>query len=175
MAVAQKKADRPEGHYEEETIEVRRTAKVVKGGRIFRFSALVVVGDKKGKVGIGRGSAREVPDAIKKAVEDARRNMISVSLKGTTIHHEITAYHGATKVIMLPASDGTGVIAGGAMRKVLEVLGVQNILAKCFGSTNAINVSRATLRGLASMRTPEYVAEKRGVNLSHIMEEASNG
>lgn len=181
MAVAEKrantKADKLEGQYDEETIAIRRTAKVVKGGRIFRFSALVVVGDGKGRVGIGIGSAREVPDAIKKAIETARKSMIKVRLKGSTIHHEIVAYHGATKVFMKPASEGTGVIAGGAMRKVLEVLGVQNILAKCFGSTNAINVARATIKGLASMKTPDYIAEKRGKTVAELFSEgeASNG
>src|SRR5690606_4747080 len=120
----------------EKLVQVNRVAKTVKGGRIFAFTALTVVGDGKGRVGFGRGKAREVPQAIQKAMEAARRNMIDVDLKGTTIQYPVRANHGASKVYMQPASDGTGVIAGGAMRSVLELAGVQNVLAKCYGSTN---------------------------------------
>ena len=133
---------------QEKLVEVNRVAKTVKGGRIFGFTALTVVGDGNGKVGFGRGKAREVPQAIQKAMEAARRNMIQVDLKGTTIQYPTKANHGASKVYMQPASDGTGVIAGGAMRAVLEIAGVQNVLAKCYGSTNPVNVVRATFKAL---------------------------
>ncbi|MCX7124302.1 MAG: 30S ribosomal protein S5, partial [Gammaproteobacteria bacterium] len=121
-------------------VNVRRTVKVVKGGRVFSFAALVVVGDGQGKIGLGQGKAKEVPVAIQKATDAARRNMIQIQLNGTTLYHEVRSRHGASKVLMLPASDGTGVIAGGAMRAVFEVMGVQNILAKNAGSTNPVNV-----------------------------------
>ncbi|MCD6056121.1 MAG: ribosomal protein [Gammaproteobacteria bacterium] len=146
----------------EKLVAVNRTAKVVKGGRIFGFTATVVVGDGKGRIGYGRGKAREVPPAIQKAMEQARRNMTRVLLKGTTLHHGVTANHGASMVHMEPASEGTGIIAGGAMRAVFEVLGVHNVLAKCFGSTNPMNVVLATLKGLKSISSPEMIAEKRG-------------
>jgi small subunit ribosomal protein S5 len=152
----------------EKLVQVNRVAKVVKGGRIFAFTALTVVGDGKGKVGFGRGKAREVPAAIQKALEAARRNMIQVELKGSTIQHPIRARHGASKVFMQPASEGTGVIAGGAMRAVLEVAGVQNVLAKCYGSTNPVNVVRATYEGLRSMTSPESIAAKRGKTVEEI-------
>ena len=152
----------------EKLVQVNRVAKVVKGGRIFAFTALTVVGDGKGKVGFGRGKAREVPAAIQKALEAARRNMIQVELKGSTIQHPIRARHGASKVFMQPASEGTGVIAGGAMRAVREVAGVQNVLAKCYGSTNPVNVVRATYEGLRSMTSPESIAAKRGKTVEEI-------
>jgi len=128
-----------EGDLQEKLVQVNRVAKVVKGGRIFSFTALTVVGDGNGRVGFGRGKAREVPIAIQKAMEAARRNMISVELDGGTIQYPIKARHGASKVYMQPASEGTGVIAGGAMRAVLEIAGVENVLAKCYGSTNPVN------------------------------------
>ncbi len=162
------KVDPNEG-MQEKLVQVNRVAKVVKGGRIFAFTALTVVGDGNGKVGFGRGKAREVPAAIQKALEAARRNMIEVDLNGTTLQHPIRAHHGASKVFMQPASDGTGVIAGGAMRAVLEVAGVQNVLAKCYGSTNPINVVRATFEGLKSMTSPEQVAAKRGKSVEEIL------
>jgi len=155
---------------QEKLVAVNRTAKVRKGGRDFRFSAIVVVGDGKGKVGFGRGKAREVPVAIQKAMENARRNMIFVVLSNNTIFHEITANHGASKVFMKPASEGTGIIAGGAMRAVFEVIGIQNILAKCIGSTNPVNVVRATIKALSSIASPEYVAAKRGKKLKELIE-----
>ena len=127
---------------QEKLVQVNRVAKVVKGGRIFGFTALTVVGDGEGKVGFGRGKAREVPVAIQKAMESARRNMIKVDLNGDTIQYAVKANHGASKVYMQPASQGTGIIAGGAMRAVLELAGVHNVLAKCYGSTNPVNVVR---------------------------------
>lgn len=161
------KVDPSEG-LQEKLIQVNRVAKVVKGGRIFSFTALTVVGDGNGRVGFGRGKAREVPAAIQKALEAARRNMISVDLNGATIQHPIKANHGASKVYMQPASEGTGVIAGGAMRAVLEVAGVQDVLAKCYGSTNPVNVVRATFEGLRRMTSPEQVAAKRGISVEEI-------
>ena len=146
----------------EKLISVNRVAKVVKGGRQFGFSALTVVGDGKGRVGFGKGKAREVPIAIQKAMESARKNMVEVSLRGTTLQHPINARHGAARVFMKPASEGTGIIAGGAMRAVLEVVGVQNVLAKCVGSRNPYNVVRATVNGLVGMDDADSVAAKRG-------------
>ena len=154
---------------QEKLVQVNRVAKVVKGGRIFAFTALTVVGDGKGKVGFGRGKAREVPQAIQKSLEAARKNMIKVELNGTTIQHPIKARHGASAVFMQPASDGTGVIAGGAMRAVLEVAGVQNVLAKCYGSTNPVNVVRATYEGLRALKSPEEIAAKRGKTVDQIL------
>nr|WP_312535098.1 30S ribosomal protein S5 [Moraxella sp. CTOTU47618] len=153
----------------ERLVTVGRVSKVVKGGRIFSFTALTVVGDGNGRVGFGRGKAREVPAAIQKALEAAKRNMITVDLAGTTLQHPITASHGASRVYMQPASEGTGVIAGGAMRAVLEVAGVENVLAKCYGSTNAANVVRATFNGLKGMSSPEKVAAKRGKSVEEIL------
>jgi small subunit ribosomal protein S5 len=161
---------KPEGdELLEKLINVNRVAKVVKGGRQFGFSALTVVGDGKGRVGFGRGKAREVPVAIQKAMENARRNMIAVKLKGNTLQYAIMASHGAAKVHMQPASEGTGIIAGGAMRAVFEVVGVQNVLAKCMGTNNPVNVVRATLRGLAEMLDAESVAAKRGKTVEEIL------
>jgi small subunit ribosomal protein S5 len=159
--------DNEEG-IQEKLVQVNRVAKVVKGGRIFGFTALTVVGDGHGKVGYGRGKAREVPLAIQKAMESARRNMIDVDLNGTTIQYPITARHGASKIFMQPASAGTGIIAGKTMRAVLEVAGVQNVLAKCYGSTNPVNVIRATFEGLQNMRAPAGIAEKRGKTIEEI-------
>ncbi len=153
---------------QEKLIQVNRVAKVVKGGRIFSFTALTAVGDGKGKVGFGRGKAREVPQAIQKAMEAARRNMIQVKLDGTTLQYPVKARHGASNIYMQPASDGTGVIAGGAMRSILELAGVHNVLAKCYGSTNPVNVVRATFKGLKNMRSPDEVAAKRGKSLDEI-------
>jgi small subunit ribosomal protein S5 len=155
----------------EKLVGVRRVAKVVKGGRQFGFSALTVVGDGRGNVGLGRGKAREVPVAIQKAMENARKNMVSVSLKGDTLQHPIIARHGAAKIYMQPASEGTGIIAGGAMRAVFEVVGIHNVLAKCIGSANPVNVVRATVKGLLQMSNPEQVAAKRGKKLEEIVGE----
>ena len=158
---------RDEG-YIEKLVQVNRVAKTVKGGHIFTFTALTVVGDGKGRVGFGRGKSREVPAAIQKAMEAARRNMIQVDLNGTTLQYAIKSAHGASKVYMQPASEGTGIIAGGAMRAVLEVAGVQNVLAKCYGSTNPVNVVHATFKGLKTMQSPESIAAKRGLNVQEI-------
>jgi len=155
---------------QEKLVNVRRVAKVVKGGRQFGFSALTVVGDGKGKIGFGRGKAREVPAAIQKAMEDARKNMRTIALKDGTLQYAINARHGAAKVYMQPASDGTGIIAGGAMRAVFEVVGVRNVLAKCIGSNNPVNVVRATVRGLTEMTDAERVAAKRGKTVQEILE-----
>jgi small subunit ribosomal protein S5 len=155
---------------QEKLVQVNRVAKVVKGGRIFGFTALTVVGDGKGRVGFGRGKAREVPVAIQKAMEAARRNMIEVQLNGDTIQYPVKAAHGASKVYMQPASAGTGIIAGGAMRAVLELAGIHNVLAKCYGSTNPVNVVRATFNGLQQMRSPDEVALKRGKSVEEILD-----
>ena len=153
---------------EEKLVQVNRVAKVVKGGRIFGFTALCVVGDGKGKVGFGRGKAKEVPIAIQKAMENARRNMVDVSLNASTLWYPVKAKHGAAKVYMQPAAEGTGIIAGGAMRSVLELVGVQNVLAKCYGSTNPVNVVRATIMALRSMESPEEIASIKGHNTAEI-------
>jgi len=158
-----------QGELQEKLVQVNRVAKVVKGGRIFGFTALTVVGDGKGKVGFGRGKAREVPVAIQKAMEAARRNMINVELNDGTIQYPIHASHGASKIYMQPASEGTGVIAGGAMRAILELAGVNNVLAKCYGSTNPVNVVRATFNGLREMTSPDEVAAKRGKSVEEIL------
>ena len=155
---------------QEKLVSVARTAKVVKGGRIFGFSALTVVGDGNGKVGVGRGKAREVPVAIQKAMEKARRNMTTIALNEGTLHHPVKGRHSGSKVYMQPAAEGTGVIAGGAMRAVLEVAGVHNVLSKAYGSTNPINIVRATIDALGSMKSPEMVAAKRGLTVEAISE-----
>lgn len=153
----------------EKLVTVNRVAKVVKGGRQFGFTALTVVGDGQGQVGFGYGKAREVPVAIQKAMERARKTMVSVALSGETVQHAIEGNHGATRVIVRPASSGTGVIAGGAMRAVFEVAGVQNVLAKSYGSRNPINLVRATINALSDMNLPEEVAAKRGKTVEEIL------
>lgn len=157
---------------QEKLVSVRRTAQVVKGGRIFSFSAITVVGDGKGRVGIGLGKSREVPAAIQKSLECARRNMVYIPLNGDTLFHEVIANHGASKVIMLPASKGTGIIAGGAMRALFEVVGIQNVLGKCIGSTNPVNVIKATLKALTMMSSPAQVMERRGITRQHLVLDA---
>ncbi len=154
----------------EKLVVVNRNAKTVKGGRIFSFRAVVVVGNGNGTIGVGFGKAREVPVAIQKAMLAARRNLTKIDLNNNTLIHKVTASHGATKVIMLPASEGTGIIAGGAVRAVFEVLGISNVVAKIIGSSNANNVISAALKGLTSMVTPEYIAAKRGKTLSEIID-----
>jgi len=153
----------------EKLVAVNRTAKVVKGGRQFGFTALTVVGDGAGRVGFGFGKAREVPVAISKAMAQARRNMVNVALKNDTLHFAVKGGHGATIVYMQPASDGTGVIAGGGMRAVLECAGVRNVLAKSYGSRNPINVVRATVNALANVNSPETIAAKRGKTVEEIL------
>ena len=154
----------------EKMIAINRVTKVVKGGRILGFAALTVVGDGNGAVGMGKGKAKEVPVAVQKAMESARRKMIKVSLKSGTLHHAVEGRHGATKVFMQPAADGTGIIAGGPMRAVFEVAGVTDVVAKILGSTNPYNVVRATINGLQAMSTPAEFAAKRGKSVQEIME-----
>ncbi|WP_455385191.1 30S ribosomal protein S5 [Acidihalobacter prosperus] len=153
---------------QEKLVAVNRVAKVVKGGRQFGFTALTVVGDGNGRVGMGYGKAREVPAAIQKSLEKARKNMVKVALHDGTLHYAAVGRHGAAKVYMQPASEGTGVIAGGAMRAVFEMVGVRNILAKCIGTRNPVNAIRATLNGLQSMSSPEQMAAKRGKSVEEI-------
>ena len=155
--------------YIEKLVAVNRVAKVVKGGRQFGFTALTVVGDGNGAIGFGYGKAKEVPLAIQKAMDKARKNMKTVALKGDTLQHSITGIHGAANVYMQPASEGTGIIAGGAMRAVFEAVGVKNVLAKINGTRNPVNVVRATINGLTSMSSPDYVAAKRGKKIEEIL------
>jgi len=159
--------DRGDG-LREKMVSINRVTKVVKGGRILGFAALAVVGDGDGTVGMGKGKAREVPVAVQKALEEARRKMFRVGLRNGTLQHAVIGRHGASKVIMQPASEGTGIIAGGAMRAVFEVLGVSDILAKSLGSSNPYNVVRATLDGLRRMRTPSEIAAKRGISVEDL-------
>ncbi len=166
--VAKEPARIPDG-LEERLVAVNRVAKVVKGGRQFGFTALTVVGDGNGKVGIGYGKAREVPLAIRKAMEKARKEMKYVPLKDGTLHYPVVGRHGAAKVFMQPASVGTSIIAGGAMRAVFEVVGIKNILSKCIGSKNPINVVQATVNALCSMQEPDYIAAKRGKTVEEVL------
>ena len=158
-----KKFDAAGMELEEKLVVLNRVSKTVKGGRIARFAALMVVGDRDGHVGFGLGKASEVPDAIRKGIEDAKKNMITVSLNGNTIPHEIVGIYGAGKVILKPAADGTGIIAGGTVRAILELAGVKNIRAKCLRSSNPINVVKVTFEGLKELRTIEEVAALRGI------------
>jgi len=157
------------GDLKEKLVATNRVSKTVKGGKHFSFTALTVVGDGAGRVGFGYGKAREVPAAISKAMDQARKNMVTVPLRGHTIQHEVIGTHGATRVLLKPASDGTGVIAGGAMRPMFEVAGVQNVLAKTYGSRNAMNVVRATVDAIKKMSMPSEIAAKRGKTLEEIL------
>ena len=152
----------------EKLVKVNRVAKVVKGGRQFGFTALTVIGDGNGRIGYGYGKAKEVPLAIQKAMEKARRDMTRIPIINGTLHYPLVGRHGAARVYMQPASEGTGIIAGGAMRAVLELVGVQNVLAKCYGSTNPVNVVRATINALRSMESPEEVALRRGKKIAEL-------
>jgi small subunit ribosomal protein S5 len=160
--------DRGDG-LREKMVAVNRVTKVVKGGRVLGFAALAVVGDGDGGIGMGKGKAREVPVAIQKAMEEARRKLFKVQLRDGTLQHAVVGVHGAAKVFMQPASEGTGIIAGGPMRAIFEVMGVSDILAKCIGSTNPYNVVRATLNGLAEMNSPSEIALKRGKTVEEIL------
>lgn len=153
----------------EKMIHVNRVTKVVKGGRIMGFAALTVVGDGDGRVGMGKGKSKEVPVAVQKAMEESRRKLVKISLREGTLHHPVIGRHGAAKVVMLPASEGTGIIAGGAMRAVFEAVGVRNVLAKCLGSNNPYNVVRATLNGLQALNSPAEIAAKRGKSVEEIV------
>ena len=160
--------EKEKNEFTEHLVTINRVAQVVKGGRRFGFAAIMIVGDNKGRVGIGTGKAKEVPIAIQKAMENARRNMVEVSLNGSTLWYPIKSKHGSANVYMQPASEGTGIIAGGAMRAVLELVGVQNVLAKCYGSTNPVNVVRATVNALKEMESPEDVAMRRGKKIEDL-------
>jgi len=159
--------DRSDG-LREKMVAINRVTKVVKGGRVLGFAALTVVGDGDGGIGMGKGKAREVPVAVQKAMDEARRKLVKVSLRNGTLHHAVIGRHGASRVFMQPASDGTGIIAGGPMRAIFEVMGVTNVLAKCTGSTNPYNVVRATLAGLGALNTPAQIAAKRGKTVEEI-------
>ena len=158
-----------ESEYQEQLVALNRVSKTVKGGRIARFAALMVIGNGNGRVGYGLGKAAEVPEAIRKGIEDAKKNMITVSLNDTTIPHEVTGEFGSGRVLLKPAPTGTGIIAGGSVRKVLEAAGIKNIRAKCLRSSNPINVVKATFAGLAELRTAEEVAALRGISVEEIM------
>ena len=153
---------------QEQLVVLNRVSKTVKGGRIARFAAIMVVGDGNGHVGFGLGKAAEVPDAIRKGIEDAKKNLIKVSLKGSTIPHTVVGEYGAGKVLLKPASEGTGLIAGGTARKVLEMAGIRNVRAKCLRSNNPVNVVKATFEGLKALRTAEEVAKARGLDVSEL-------
>ena len=156
------KYERGASEYEERVVALNRVSKTVKGGRVMKFAALVVIGDQKGTIGVGQGKAAEVPDAIRKAIEDAKKNLVTISLKGSTIPHEIIGEKGAGRVLMKPAAPGTGVIAGGPVRIIMEAAGVKDIRTKCLRSRNPQNVVNATIEGLKSLRTAEQVAAVRG-------------
>lgn len=166
---AKQQSDKPDDGMREKMIAVNRVTKVVKGGRIMGFAALVVVGDGDGRIGMGKGKSKEVPVAVQKAMEEARRKMIKVTLKNGTLQHNLSGKHGASSVMMMPAKEGTGVIAGGPMRAIFEVMGVTNVVAKSNGSTNPYNMVRATLNGLSKMNAPSEIAAKRGKSVEEIL------
>jgi len=171
MAKMQQKmqSDKPDDGMREKMIAVNRVTKVVKGGRIMGFAALAVVGDGDGRIGMGKGKSKEVPVAVQKAMEEARRKMVKVSLKNGTLQQTVHGRHGASSVMMIPAKEGTGVIAGGPMRAIFEVMGVTNVVAKSHGSTNPYNMVRATIDGLSKMNTPSEIAAKRGKTIEEIL------
>ncbi|MFA5340896.1 MAG: 30S ribosomal protein S5 [Clostridia bacterium] len=161
--------DRTPSEFKEKVVRIGRVAKVVKGGRNFRFSALVVVGDENGRVGAGMGKAAEVPESIRKGTDDAKKNLIRVPLDGTTVPHEIIGEYGAARVLLKPAAPGTGVIAGGTVRAVLDLAGIKDIRTKCLGSHNAVNLAKATIDGLSRMMTAEDVSKKRSKSVEEIL------
>ena len=161
--------EREPSEFVEKLVSLNRVSKTVKGGRVMKFAALMVVGDEKGRVGFGTGKAAEVPEAIRKGIEDAKKHMVNVSLSGTTIPHEVIGEFGAGRVLMKPAAPGTGVIAGGPVRAVMEAVGIKNICAKCLRSNNPQNVVKATMAGLTSLRSPEQVAAIRGKSVEQIV------
>ena len=161
--------EKPQSEYIEKVVHLNRVSKTVKGGRVMKFSALMVVGDGKGKVGFGLGKAAEVPEAIRKGLEDAKKNMVNITMSGTTIPHEVIGEFGAGRVMLKPAAEGTGIIAGGPVRAVMEAAGVKDIRAKCLRSNNPQNVVAATFQGLRSLRGPEEVARIRGKSVEEIV------
>ena len=161
--------EKPQSEYIEKVVHLNRVSKTVKGGRVMKFSALMVVGDGKGKVGFGLGKAAEVPEAIRKGLEDAKKNMVNITVAGTTIPHEVIGEFGAGRVMLKPAAEGTGIIAGGPVRAVMEAAGIRDIRAKCLRSNNPQNVVSATFEGLKSLRTPEEVAAIRGKSVEEIV------
>ena len=163
-----KKFDSTAVELEEQLVALNRVSKTVKGGRVARFAAIMVVGDKNGHVGVGLGKAAEVPEAIRKGIEDAKKNMITVSLKGTTIPHEVIGEYGAGRVMLKPAAEGTGVIAGNKVRMILDAAGISNVRAKCLRSTNPTNVVKATIEGLKELRNVEEVAATRGISVEQV-------
>jgi small subunit ribosomal protein S5 len=169
------RVDKNDTNLNDRVIHINRTSKVVKGGRRFSFSALIVVGDGSGNVGYGLGKAKEVPEAIRKGVEKAKKNMISIPIQGTTIPYDVMGKYGAGKVLLLPASEGTGVIAGGAVRAILEVAGVSDILSKCLGSNNPHNVVKATIRALQQLKSPEEILARRGLTKNTSEVKSSDG
>ncbi|MCD6027418.1 MAG: ribosomal protein [Solimicrobium sp.] len=162
-------SDKPDDGMREKMIAINRVTKVVKGGRIMGFAALTVVGDGDGRIGMGKGKSKEVPVAVQKAMEEARRKMIKVTLKNGTLQHTVVGKHGASKVMIMPAKEGTGVIAGGPMRAIFDVMGIVNVVAKSNGSTNPYNMVRATLDGLSKMSSPSEIAAKRGKSIEDIL------
>ena len=160
--------EKPQSEYIEKVVHLNRVSKTVKGGRVMKFSALMVVGDGKGKVGFGLGKAAEVPEAIRKGLEDAKKNMVNITMAGTTIPHEVIGEFGAGRVMLKPAAEGTGIIAGGPVRAIMELAGVQNVITKSLGTNNAMNIVKAAAEGLKNMESPAEVAARRGISVAEM-------